>query len=95
MSRKNTATKPMVVAHSDVAKWAARQPKGKGGTTCTLCAAAPAVGRDIATVLKMRKDGLTQVGQRAFCAYLTEKFKINVLPSTLVNHLQRHLRTTW
>ena len=63
--------------------------------TCTLCAAAPAVGRALETVMQMRREGTTRVSQRQMLAYLDEHYGVSVHQSTLINHIIRHLRTTW
>ncbi len=94
MSRKNRVRMPKI-AKCDVAKWAMRAKRRTGGTTCTLCAAAPDVGRALQVVLDLRKAGKSAVSQRELCMFFADKFGLNIHQSTLINHLNRHLRTPW
>lgn len=79
----------------DVKEWAAGTRRTYGGVACRLCAAAPAVGRDLKTIIEMRQKGETDVSYVQVCAFLREKHGISVIDSSLLRHIRDHLGVKW
>lgn len=79
----------------DVKEWAAGTKRTFGGIQCRLCAAAPAVGKDLLTIIDMRKKGETDVSYVQVCAFIREKHGLEVLETSLLRHVRDHLRLSW
>ena len=79
----------------DAKEWAAGTKRTFGGIQCRLCAAAPAVGKDLLTIIDMRKKGETDVSYVQVCAFLREKHGLEIIDTSLLRHIRDHLRLSW
>lgn len=79
----------------DVKEWAAGTKRIYGGIPCRLCAAVPAVGKDLKTIIEMRQKGETDVSYVQVCAFLREKHGLKVIESSLLRHVRDHLGLSW
>ena len=79
----------------DVREWAAGTKRKSGGIQCRLCAAVPAVGKDLLTIIDMRKKGETDVSYVQVCAFLREKHGLEIIDTSLLRHIRDHLRLSW
>ncbi len=79
----------------DVKEWAAGTKRTYGGIQCRLCAAAPAVGKDLLTIIDMRKKGETDVSYVQVCAFLREKHGLSIRETSLLRHVRDHLGLQW
>lgn len=79
----------------DAKSWAVATKANGGGNPCRLCVAAPAVGKDIETVARMREAGETMVSYRQLSEFLLEKHGFEVKQTALLKHIRDHLRIKW
>lgn len=79
----------------DAKRWAETTKANIGGNPCRLCAAAPAVGKDVETVARMREAGETMVSYNQLTCFLREKHGFEVKQTALLKHIRDHLGIKW